>query len=145
MNRKEFLKTFGCACLSVSALATLLKSCTPTKHITANIVDDSLVIPKTDFVKNDTHVEYIIVNNEKLQFPIYLFRFSEKEYSALYLQCTHQGNELNAYGDKLVCSAHGSEFDNKGIPTNGPATEPLRSFPVHTDYQNIIISLTTVS
>lgn len=145
MNRKDFLKTLGCACLSAGALATLLKSCAPTKHISTNIVDDSLVVSKTDFVKKDNHLEYIIVSNEELQFPIYLFRFSEEEYTALYLQCTHQGNELSAYGDKLVCAAHGSEFDNKGTPTNGPATEPLRSFPIQTDNQTITISLKAVS
>lgn len=144
MNRKEFLKTLGCACLSAGALATLLKSCAPTKHLSANIVGDNLVVLKADFVKKESQLGYIIVSNERLQFPIYLFRFSEEEYTALYLQCTHQGNELSAYGDKLVCAAHGSEFDNKGTPTEGPATEPLRSFPIQIDSQNINISLKAV-
>ncbi|MBO0593942.1 Rieske (2Fe-2S) protein [Cellulophaga sp. E16_2] len=100
-----------------------------------------MIVPIADFIKNDEYLQYVIVRNENLQFPIYVFRFSEDEYSALYLQCTHQGNELNAYGDKLVCSAHGSEFNNKGIATHGPATEPLRTFPIHFDNQNIQISL----
>lgn len=141
MDRKEFIKTCGYACLGMLAFGPLLQSCTPTKHITANIIDDSLVLPISNFIKNDTYLKYVIVRNENLQFPIYVFRFTEKKYTALYLQCSHQGNELNAYGEKLVCSAHGSEFDNKGIPTNGPATEPLRSFPIQIDQENIFISL----
>lgn len=141
MTRKEFIKTCGYACIATTSVGMLLQSCVPTKHISLDIADDNMVIPIEEFMKNDTYLKYLIVENENLQFPIYVFRFSENEYSALYLQCTHQGNELNAYGDKLVCSAHSSEFDNKGIATNGPATEPLRSFPIHTDYKNIIISL----
>jgi Rieske Fe-S protein len=81
------------------------------------------------------------VNNPQLQYPIYVFRFSENNYTALYMQCTHQGNELTAYGEKLVCSAHGSEFDNTGNVTNGPASKPLRTFPIKLGSQNILISL----
>lgn len=141
MKRKEFIKTCGFACVGVATFGVLLQSCVSTKHISANIIDGNLVIPETDFIKNEAYLEYVIVRNENLQFPIYVFRFSETEYSALYLQCSHQGNELNAYGDKLVCSAHGSEFDNRGLATSGPATDPLRSFPIQIDNQNIIISL----
>lgn len=141
MNRKEFIKTCGFACIGISSISFLLQSCVPTRHIAAQLINDNLVIPKTDFIKKDSYLKYLIVRNENLEFPIYLFRFSEEEYSALYLQCTHQGNELNAYGDKLVCSAHGSEFDNRGVATSGPAIEPLKSFPVHIDNQNINISL----
>ncbi|MEC7772140.1 MAG: Rieske (2Fe-2S) protein [Bacteroidota bacterium] len=141
MDRKEFIKTCGCACLGVSSMAILLQGCVTTKSITAPIVRDHLVIQRTDFMKGEKAVEYLIVDNGQLQFPIYIFRFSETEYTALYLRCTHQGNELNAYGDKLVCSAHGSEFDNKGNVIQGPAKETLRSFPVQITDQNILISL----
>lgn len=144
MDRKEFIKTCGYACLGASSTGMLLQSCVATKSITADIVDDNLVVPKSDFFKKEDYLKYIIVRNNNLQFPIYVFRFSENEYAALYLQCTHQGNELNAYGDKLVCSAHGSEFNNKGAVTNGPATDPLRSFPVHINNQHLLISLKKV-
>ncbi|XHP75926.1 Cytochrome b6-f complex iron-sulfur subunit [Arenibacter antarcticus] len=135
------MKTCGLACLGASTMGAFLQSCISTKSITANIEGDELVIPKSDFIKKDGHYNYIVVNNSKLQFPIAIFRFSADEYSALYLQCTHQGNELNAYGDKLVCSAHGSEFDNKGNVTNGPATDVLWSFPVRILQDIIHISL----
>jgi|SRR5690554_3447798 len=141
MTRKDFLKTCGYACIGLSSISMLLQSCVSTKQITVGITDENLVVPLTEFMRKDSYLKYLIVRNENLQFPIYVFRFSEEKYSALYLQCTHQGNELNAYGDKLVCSAHGSEFDNKGNVTNGPAAEPLRSFPIQIDNQNIIISL----
>lgn len=141
MTRKDFIKTCGYACIGLSSVSLLLQSCVSSKNIHANIVEGNLVIPVMDFIKKDSYLKYLIVRNENLHYPIYVFRFAEKEYTALYLQCTHQGNELNAYGDKLVCSAHGSEFDNRGTATSGPATEPLRSFPIQVDNQNITISL----
>ncbi|MEX0982972.1 MAG: Rieske (2Fe-2S) protein [Bacteroidales bacterium] len=144
MDRKKFIKTCGYACLGATAFGTLLQSCVSTKSISATLSGENLIFPKTDFIKNEKYLNYVIVRNPNLQFPVYVFRFSETEYTALYIQCTHQGNELNAYGDKLVCSAHGSEFNNKGIATNGPATEPLRSFPVVIENQNLLISLKKV-
>jgi len=141
MDRKEFIKTCGYACLGPALFAPLLQSCVSTKSITAIIEGGNLLVPISDFVKNEKSLNYIVVNNTKLQYPIYLFRFSDTEYKALYMQCTHQGNELTAYGDKLVCSAHGSEFDNKGNVTNGPASNTLRIFPTQLEDQYILISL----
>lgn len=141
MKRKEFIKKCGYGCLVTTSIGTLLQSCVSTRSISASISGENIVVPKSVFIKKDEFLEYAIVRNEQLQFPIYVYRFSDKEYAALYLQCTHQGNEVNAYGDKLVCSAHGSEYDNKGSVTLGPATEPLRSFPVQIENQNILISL----
>ncbi|ASO06028.1 MULTISPECIES: Rieske (2Fe-2S) protein [Arenibacter] len=141
MERNEFIKTCGYACIGASSIGMLLQSCVSNKSITANIENENLVVPISDFLKDEAYLKYIIVRNNNLRFPIYVFRFSENEYTALYLQCTHQGNELNAYGDKLVCPAHGSEFNNKGMVTNGPATDPLRSFPIQISNPNILISL----
>jgi Rieske Fe-S protein len=141
MDRKEFIKSCGYACLGVTIFAPIFNSCVSTKSINALIEGENLIIPKSDFIRDEKWLKYLLVNNVQLKYPIYVFRESEQNFTALYLQCTHQGNELNAYGEKLVCSAHGSEFDNQGNVTNGPAKKPLRSFPVRTDHQNIFISL----
>lgn len=85
--------------------------------------------------------QYIIVTNDKLEFPIYLYRFSDNTYSALFMKCTHQGNELQASGDHLHCSAHGSEFNNMGVVAHGPAEKNLRSFKVTSDNEKIFIDL----
>lgn len=144
MHRKDFIKTCGYACLGATSIGMFLQSCIITKIITSQIVDNNIVVPLSEFKKENKFLNYIIIQNHKLLFPIYLFRFSDNEFSALYLKCTHQGNELNAYGEKLVCSAHGSEFDNRGNATNGPANAPLLSFPVELNNQNIFISLIEV-
>lgn len=141
MDRKDFIKTCSFACLGATSASLILQSCVAGKNLSASIEGENLVVLKSSFIKQEDFLKYVIVRNESLQFPIYLFRISENEYTALYLKCTHQGMELNAYGDKIVCSAHGSEFNNKGTVTNGPAVDPLKSFPVLTDNQNILISL----
>ncbi len=53
----------------------------------------------------------------------------------------HQGAELQASGDVLQCPAHGSEFNNKGMVTNGPASANLRTFRVAVTNNEIFIDL----
>lgn len=144
MDRKEFIKTCSCACLGATLFVPLLQGCVSTKSVTAVIEGENLLVLVSNFIKDGKPLNYIVVNNTQLKYPIYLFRFSDTEYTALYMQCTHQGNELTAYGEKLVCSAHGSEFDNTGNVTNGPASNPLRTFPIQLKNQNISISLKKV-
>ncbi len=144
MNRKDFIKTCGFTCLGAMAFSPAVTGCSPTKNITAAITGDEIIIPVARFVNRGRPLEYITVHAAQLQFPIYLFRIAEHEYTAVYLKCTHQGNAVNAYGQKLVCSAHGSEFDRYGQVTAGPATSPLRQFPVQVIDQDLHISLKKV-
>src|SRR5690606_30901658 len=112
--RKVFIKTCGYACLGATVFAPLMQGCVSSKTITAPIEGENLRIPISNFEKDGKILSYLVVSNPQLRYPIYVFRFSENDYAALYMQCSHQGNEVTAYGDKLVCSAHGSEFDNRG-------------------------------
>ena len=125
--------------------APALISCQSTHYANGTIEQNGLSIPKSEFtyLKKDQPMvrEYIIVRNEKLEFPIYLYRFSDNDYSALLMKCSHQGNELQASGDHLHCSAHGSEFNNKGRVAQGPAENNLRSFKVTADNERIFIDL----
>jgi Rieske Fe-S protein len=95
------------------------------------------------YMKKDQEMirQYIIVRNDALEFPIYVYRFSESEYSAVFMKCTHQGNELSASGDHLTCSAHGSEFNNRGMVVNGPAEKNLRPFNVTVNGDQLLIDL----
>lgn len=96
---------------------------------------------KTSRQGKDSYQSYIIVRNEALQYPICVYRHSDSEYSALWMQCSHQGSELQASGDFLQCPAHGSEFNNRGRVTSGPADRDLRSFPVTVNKDDLFIDL----
>lgn len=126
-------------------IAPLFTACQSTNYVDGTLEPDGLSISRSEFkyLKKDQEMfrKYIIVRHDKLEFPIYVYRFSDNEYSALYMKCTHQGNELQASGDYLHCSAHGSEFNNKGIVAQGPAEKNLRTFNVSTEGEKILINL----
>lgn len=145
MNRKKFLKTCGFGCLSGLTAITLLQSCSSSQVLTKEINGSDILVPITDFeIKNKDTVEYkkyIIIQNEQLKFPICVYRFDATNYSALFMECSHQGAELQVFGDKLQCSAHGSEFSNKGTVESGPADRNLRNFPITLIKNTLKISL----
>ena len=145
MDRREFIVNSCTACLGLAAIAALISSCTSTRFITGTLNDDGLLISSDEFKTINkgqvTYRRFIVVRNEALQYPICLYRFNEEEYSALWMQCSHQGAELQASGDFLQCSAHGSEFTNKGQVTNGPADRNLRTFPVSVNNNQLFIDL----
>ncbi|MBA4056806.1 MAG: Rieske Fe-S protein [Marivirga sp.] len=145
MDRRVFTKTC-IICLSGSVIAPLFTGCKSTTYYTkGNLESNGISVFKSDFTyvnNNQSSIrQYLIVRNDAMEFPIYLYRFSDNEYSALLMQCSHQGNELQASGDYLHCSAHGSEFNNKGVVAQGPAEKNLRTFKVSTDGDKIFIDL----
>ena len=145
MTRKDFIKNVCTTCLSVTAISVAVSSCSATRYVSGNIVKDGLTISKDEFLMaaktGKINRSFVIIRNDALLFPICLYRFSEQEYSALWMRCTHQGSELQASGDSLQCSAHGSEFNSMGHVTNGPADNSLRSFPVQVKDRELFIDL----
>jgi Rieske Fe-S protein len=146
MERKKFITACGLACIAgPAALSIFLQGCAGSRLVSGLIEGDELVVPVSEFEKLKKGItefrKYIIVNHEKLQHPICVYRFTENDYNALLMKCTHQGNELTVYGDKLHCAAHGSEFNKSGMVTHGPAEQSLRTFPVTLENNHLKISL----
>ncbi|HZY81766.1 MAG TPA: Rieske (2Fe-2S) protein [Cyclobacteriaceae bacterium] len=142
MNRKEFM--IGCG-LCLLGMPEWLSGCAGTRYLSVPIEGDSLVVPVQSFVSESEtekkYLKYLVVHNDQLEYPICIYRFSENEYKALLMKCTHQGTELQVFGDRIQCPAHGSEFNNKGEVQNGPADTPLRSFQVSTTGEAIKVRL----
>jgi Rieske Fe-S protein len=145
MDRKEFLKTCAFSCLAGFSAITLLQSCGPSQLVNSEIKGSDIIVSLNDFeIKKNNGIEYkkyIIIHNDLLKSPICVYRFDAENYSALLMQCTHQGTELQVFGNKLQCTAHGSEFTNKGVVESGPADKNLRKFPVTIDGNTLKISL----
>lgn len=145
MNRRTFLKDSCLACLGMATASILLSSCNTIKHISGSITDNGIKFPLRDFIvdmkKNTKYHAYVIIRNDALQYPICVYRLDEGTYSALYMQCSHQGAELQVSGDRLTCPAHGSEFDNKGIAKQEPAEQALRNFPTNIIGEDLFIDL----
>lgn len=145
MQREDFIKTCTAGCLGFSLLAFLAPGCSSTSMVTGSISGDDLLIPLSEFEiiseSKTSHRKFIIVHHNKLQYPIYIKRHDNDAYSAHLMRCTHQGTELQAFGDRLQCPAHGSEFDSNGNVTNGPAAKNLRNFQVTIQHDQLKISL----
>ncbi|KVV15432.1 Rieske 2Fe-2S domain-containing protein [Flavobacterium sp. TAB 87] len=145
MDRRNFLTKSCMSCFGAGLAFTFLQSCsTSSQLLQGSISGSDLVIDAVEFVNKGTEnkfKKYVIVAHEQLKFPICVYRINENTYSALLMECTHQGAELQVFGDKMQCPAHGSEFDNHGDATSGPATDPLRSFPVTIINNQLKISL----
>jgi|HubBroStandDraft_5_1064220.scaffolds.fasta_scaffold938070_1 nitrite reductase/ring-hydroxylating ferredoxin subunit len=144
MERKAFLKTCGMACLGGGSLfALLLEGCASgSKMVNGTIVESNLQVPVSDFQTSNGHFhQYLVVRHDQLRYPVCVYRFSETSYTALYMRCPHQGAELQVFGDRLQCPAHGSEFNDKGVVKTGPADTNLRTFTTSINKDQLLISL----
>lgn len=146
MNRKEFISTCGKGCLVVlGAGFTFMQGCAGGHYITAQLSGADMIVPTSAFEteKNGTisFKRYVIAHHDKLEYPICIYRLSASDYHALWMRCTHQGTELQVFGDRLQCPAHGSEFSMNGSVQNGPAENPLRTFAVSIEKENLKIRL----
>ena len=148
MNRRKFLQTSCTACLPAAMVAGFVSSCKSTKYISGKLGNDGLYLSRDEFRIDKKDSEnfrpFIVVRNEALQYPICVYRISDSEFHALWMQCTHQGTELQVSGNLLHCPAHGSEFSNKGKITSGPADKDLRTFPVTVTQNELFIDLRKV-
>lgn len=123
----------------------LLESCQTIRQIAGTLTHDGILVPLSEFARRQgdevRYHPYLIVRNDAIQYPICVYHFANQTYTALYMQCSHLGAELQVSGERLTCPAHGSEFDNKGQVQQGPADEALRSFPVSISGEELFIDL----
>lgn len=145
MKRRNFIKSCCYTAIGVPLMATALQSCGGIYYATSTLNNDQLVIKKSEFweivkekKKNRT---FVLLNIDRSQFPICLYKIEENKYAASLLKCTHKGCELNVGGGIYSCPCHGSEFSNTGKVLEGPANEDLKTFKTKTDNENIYISL----
>ena len=145
MERSEFLKVCGGACLGLIGMSALMQSCATTYYAQASLENKRIQLSKEEFekIKDDEikYRKYVLVKVDSINYPILVNRIDAENYTAILLKCTHQGNVLAVSGNVLTCAAHGSEFDRNGEVLQGPAAEKLISYPVTSDEKNIYIQL----
>jgi len=92
MNRKDFILKSCVACTSMTLLSGFIESCTTVRFASGSLNDNGILVDLKEFdTKKDSKRTYVIVRNEALQFPICVYRLDDNNYSALLMQCTHQG------------------------------------------------------
>lgn len=143
MKRKEFVRLCGISILAVPFVSHLLTSCQTIYYAQAVQKENELTIMLSEFMRDDnkTHYRDFVLVQTSLGFPICIWRFSETEYVASLMQCTHRGCELNVGGGIYSCPCHGSEFDTTGKVLEGPADQDLKIFKTTIKNEKLHISL----
>lgn len=145
MKRRTFIKNTCIACLGGALTAPFASGCKSVHHVRSPLEANRLTLPKSAFAylkKSETRYRpWVLVRNPQIPFPVGVFRGGDNQFFASYLECTHQGCEVQPEGDYLQCPCHGSEFDSRGKLQQGPAETDLKTFAVETDAENIYILL----
>ncbi len=144
MDRRSFIRSGCLTCAGSLGVLAVLQSCVNHKYVSYfTMKENQLIVKKTEFKilkkKKLIQLKYIVIKSEKLDFPVAVYRLDEERYHTLFLQCTHQGCELNPFETMVVCPCHGAEFNIKGEVTQGPAEITLKSFITTHDQENIYI------
>ena len=145
MERRLFIKTTCLSCLGGTLATTLTTGCKSVHYVNTPLDANRLAVKKSEFTylrkEEIRYRAWVVVKSPGVPFPIGVFRASDMEFYASYLECTHQGCEVQPEGSFLHCPCHGSEFDNRGKLQQGPAEADLKSFAVESDAENIYILL----
>lgn len=129
-----------------TAISLLVQSCSSLQYYaTSSLQGNTISIRKSEFlfIKKDKQEQrpFILVKNEKLEYPICIYSNGNSDFTALYMRCTHRGCEIKPSKDILVCPCHGSEFSTNGIVQTPPAEKNLEQFKVTSDNENIYIHI----
>lgn len=126
-------------CGAIAGMGLVMQSCTTALPVVQTAVkNNELLVPKSTFSLPTTHM--VRVKNNALNDDVLLVKNGEN-YTALLMRCTHEGVGLRATDTKLICNAHGSQFDLKGNVIASPALRPLKKYKVTTNSNSIIIHL----
>jgi cytochrome b6-f complex iron-sulfur subunit len=141
MERRQFIKYGSAICLGGIGLSTLLQSCGAVHYATHYIENNRLKVSKKEFVDPKRGArEFVVVKTDQLRFPVCIYH-KEKKYTALSMECTHQGCELQPNKVLLVCPCHGSEFSNQGKVLSPPAETDLKQFKVFSNDEFIFVEI----
>lgn len=129
-------------CAGGTIMAALLSNCTPVYYAASQTNGKKLTVKKTEFTDEKGKPRaFVVIRNEKLAFPVCVYRFEGEIYIALSTECTHSSCEVQPNKTSLVCPCHGSEFSNHGKVLNPPAETDLKKYKVSADNENIYIEL----
>lgn len=137
MQRREFIRNTCFACMGIAGFSAILESCgTPKSILKTDIQNNQIKIPLENLSQSKTQ----IIQNAQLPYNILVVK-NENNFTALQMRCTHNDFALNFTGSKIVCNAHGSEFDLKGNVQKAPAEKSLTQYRTNTDNNFLIIHL----
>jgi len=138
-DRREFIRQSCAACAGVVAFAILadLEGCKPTEGIMVDASKKQVTVPLKEIAGKNT----LLIKSASLDYDIALVKKPDGSYLALQMICTHRRSPLEVTQTGFHCPNHGSDFDAEGNAIKGPATAPLKKFPLTVEKKEIVISL----
>lgn len=142
MERCDFIRLSGLACLAMAVTGTGLAGCGGARYVSGTLNGEDMSVPMEALHFEDGRPKpYVVVRHPQLKWPVALYRMDDGTYRALLMRCTHQGAQLKVGDGELTCAAHGSAFGIDGSVVEGPAKEPLRRLPTRSVGDQLFISL----
>jgi Rieske Fe-S protein len=140
IERRKFLESACKACLLAGAgfLISDLTACSPATQIyRLPVSEDRVQLPITAFAKQPLQ----IIRPDGWVYNIAVRKISTDQYEALFMQCTHQKNQLMVDNSGFFCTLHGSRFTKKGQVKKGPAELSLKKFSTRIEQDQLVIQL----
>ena len=117
ISRKKFLKNIA-EFFSIPTIYLWIKA---VDRKIASMSKTKIILP-SELPQGILFIDKIIVNKQGDNIKVFLST------------CTHLGCRINSQKDnQLVCPCHGSKFSFEGIPSVGPAANPLVQLEVVND------------
>lgn len=138
MKRRLFIKKSCTTCIALIGAGWGLEGCgSSLPMLKTTVVHETLSVPISKFTPQNNMV---IVRGSGMESDILVIK-EGNTYKALYMKCTHGSIGLTATATKLVCPAHGSQFDLDGNVLKEPAQRPLQQFKTEINNDIILIHL----
>ena len=125
MRRRDFVR------VTAGAFAvTALPGCAAFVATPVTPMNGEIRIPLRNFPTLEQPGGYVKVRPAGTQDTLYVVAAGGGRYVVLSPICTHLQCTVNLEGAQFRCPCHGSTFDLEGTVLQGPATLPLRRYPV---------------
>lgn len=149
IDRRAFLRCSGSA-IGASAIAALLAACGTTEPDNEDPDDGSggsaITVSGNKITLNLDHPNlsglnaaggFQLISTQKTL----VINVDGSTFRAFTSVCTHQGCDVDSFqGGRLICPCHGSRYDSAGQVVQGPATNPLKEYPVSVSGKLVIVT-----
>lgn len=139
MERRNFIKSSCSFCIAVGAgiIFNSVSSCTPLPIYKTIVSENKISVPQSLFANSNLQ----IVSAKEAEYDIALRKEPDGTFTALQMRCTHADNPLTSTGNGFTCTLHGSNFNNAGEVTKGPAAMSLNKYSTEKIGDSIVIRM----
>lgn len=155
MNRRDFIGWCGLAAIA-SSLPMAIAACSPDSPETSSGVTSGADSSQPPAMQQGDGFQAVgtlsqlqeegkILEKQSLPDPLLVvIPAGGQTPVAVNPTCTHQGCLVDWQADQkqFVCPCHGSQYGPEGKVTQGPASQPLATYPVKVEADQVLVKVT---